>query len=159
MTKHIKDTKAGQSIGAYIILRKNGEHVATVRSHYSDGGICTVNVLNFGTNNPSSQIGPQFAKAGGGGYDKFVAALTGLEIDGNRLSNHCGEQIKPKAGRLFKSTDKKPKGYHFANWTHQKWVNDKPVNLPASEQGYSLCYRESGLKYLSAIGYQVIQAI
>ena len=72
MTKYVTDTKAGKSLSAYVILNKKGQHVATVRAHFSDGGTCLVNVH-------CDKDGFQRATAGGYGYDKFTAALSGLD--------------------------------------------------------------------------------
>jgi hypothetical protein len=51
----------------------------------------------------------------------------------------------------------------FANYRFNERVevNGEFVTreLPKAQQGYTGCYREPGLKYLSALGYTVIQAI
>lgn len=48
MAKQVRETTAGQSISAYIVLDKKGHHVATVQSHYSNGGTVTVDVWSHG---------------------------------------------------------------------------------------------------------------
>ncbi len=48
MAIQVRDTKAGNSISAWVILNKKGEHVATVNAHYSNGGTVTVDVWNLG---------------------------------------------------------------------------------------------------------------
>lgn len=48
MTKQVRETTAGQSISATVVLNKKGEHVATVQAHYSNAGRVTVDVWNIG---------------------------------------------------------------------------------------------------------------
>lgn len=199
--KYVTDTKAGKSLSAYIVLNKKGEHIATVRAHYSDSGVCLVNVHD-------DKAGFQHATAGGYGYDKFTAALSGMTIDGHKMSNHCSTEKAPKPpkGRVtFPHGFKVPKGYSLANWisvskaTKQKiygfdWQDKARAELgfPDREQrgqvkltdaqwqtvaekahemeqawrasddcesGWMSCHRLSGLDYLKARGYRVIQAI
>lgn len=197
MAKYVSETKAGKSISAYVILDKKGNHVATVKAHFSDGGACLVNVHD-------DKAGFQSASASGYGYDKLTSALSGLTIDGHEMSNHCSRDgaPKPPKGRKTFPHDAKPrKGYSFANYTaisretgntiyrdewikrayaelgiadasddvkNERWdeVAAKAHDLETAwrksddcEAGYSDCYRESGLDYLKAIGYRVIQAI
>jgi hypothetical protein len=162
--KQVRETKAGKSISAYVILRKNGTEVATVQAHFSDGGNCLVNVWNFGDGNPQAQDGLQRGTAGGYGYDKFTAALSGLKIDGHELTNHCdGRKKMPKGG--WKRDAKPPKGWSFANCSRFT-ADGEPVSHESQDKegdtaywAYTSCYRESGLDYLKALGYRVIQAI
>lgn len=67
----------------------------------------------------------QSGSAGGGGYDKETAAMTGLYVDGNRLADHCGERKKPPRGLPgFPADYKTPRGWSLANHAH--WIrNDK----------------------------------
>lgn len=150
--KQVRETAAGKAISAYIVLRADGTHVATVQAFH--GGSCQVDVWNFGPDNPTAakrdaarDFGPQQYRAGGYGYDKFAAALAGVEIDGHHLTDHCGGSLKPPEGATGWPRDATaPAGYHFANW-----------NRDRDEWGD--CYRHAGLKYLEALGYRVIQAI
>lgn len=48
MAVQVRETKAGKSISAYVVLNKKGEQVATVNAHFSDGGRVTVDVWNIG---------------------------------------------------------------------------------------------------------------
>lgn len=112
MVKYVSDTKAGKSVSAYVILNKKGEHVATVKAHFSDGGTCLVNVHD-------DKAGFQSATARGYGYDKFTSALSGMTIDGHTMTNHCatsGAPKKPKGCNLYPRGVKAPKGYSFANY-------------------------------------------
>jgi hypothetical protein len=196
MSKFVSETAAGKSVSAYVILNPKGKHVATVKAHFSNGGVCLVNVHDFGGEF-------QHAKASGYGYDKFTAALAGMTIDGHAMTDHCSckKAPKPPKGRLtFPRDYKAPKGYSLANFsyiskatggrfyrdhwqnlacdalgiardknlTDSEWVAiaDKARDLENAwkasddcESGFSDCYRESGLNYLKALGYTVIQAI
>jgi hypothetical protein len=157
--KYVSETKAGKSISAWIILNRRNQHVATVRAHYSDGGTSFVNVFNHVASKSAETLPFQSGSAGGYGYDKLTAALRGLEIDGHKLTNHCEVNRKLKDGQLYPRDAKAPKGFHFANWVSSVWKGEDKKELPKDKQGYSDCYRESGLKYLEAIGYKVISAI
>ena len=108
----------------------------------------------------------QSGSAGGYGYDKQTAALSGLIVDGHTLADHCGhvpEADKAKARLLAAYTKaaalsdtaemraewtaKAQKiGAHFANWSRE-------------ENRYTSLHFESGLKRLEMFGYTVIQAI
>lgn len=48
MATQVRDTKAGQSVSAYIILNSKGEHVATVNAHFANSGRVSVDVWNIG---------------------------------------------------------------------------------------------------------------
>lgn len=83
--------------------------------------------------------------ARGGGYDRRTAALSGLSIDGQKLTDHCEVRKDLPEGQAFwASGDESPAGYRFANY-------DKDRN------GFRDCYRMSGLDYLKDVGYQVVQ--
>lgn len=199
MSKYVNETAAAKSLSAYVILNRKGEHVATVKAHFSNGGTCLVNVHDFN----SKDDGFQHAKAGGYGYDKFTAALRGMKIDGHAMSDHSehGQAPRPPKGRKTYPADfKLPKGYELANYAsiskatgsrlwsdHWKDEARKALSIPADtnlsddefetlfkkarqlekdwqqsddcESGYTSCFRKSGLDYLKALGYRVIQAV
>lgn len=48
MATQVRETKAGSSISAYVVMNKKGVHVATVNAHFSNGGTVTVDVWNIG---------------------------------------------------------------------------------------------------------------
>ena len=213
MAKQVRETTAGASISAWVILNKKGQHVATVNAHYSNGGRVSVDVWNMGTEAVRSSFdtarangrlsdadlakhiskAPDYYKteesrldwaaydamemqqssAGGYGYDKFTAALSGLIIDGHTIANHCGqvpEAEKARAalmrqyckahdtsaaritanvnGKDYKYWDKKAAriGASFANYTTDK-------------ERFTSLHFTSGLDRLTALGYTVIQAI
>lgn len=135
--KQVRETAAGQSITVQIILRPNGDHIATVQSHYSNGGTVTVDVWNMSNmkrENPSCDKGLQQGRAGGYGYDKFNAAIAGLEIDGFEMTHHCTRG------------NRRAKDVRGANWS--KETGD-----------FTDWYIESDLSRLTARGYQIITAI
>lgn len=184
MTKYVRETAAGKSISAYIIM-KGARQIATVQAHFGNGGRVLVNVWHH-----SGNVEMQHGSASGYGYDKFTAALSGLMIDGHEMTNHCGAYQKPPRGLKYFPSDFKPrKGYRLANGgeydaeTGQRVTSYglrdaareelgeaaswEDVDARAKElrqaknivRGYGSCYRLEGLKFLEAIGYTVIQAI
>lgn len=180
---YVRETAAGKSIKAFVILDRKGAEVATVNCHFSDGGVCLVNVWQstapalksqaaFAKANPQAKPSKdrdfyfQHAKASGYGYDKETSALSGLYIDGHLLTDHCsrlGAPKPPKGRKTFPRDTKAPKGYSFANYADgAKTFHDGTrfhPDMPETESGYADCYRDSGLKFLTAIGYRVHQAI
>lgn len=48
MAKQVRETTAGRSVSAYVVLNKKGEHVATINAHYASGGTVSVDVWNHG---------------------------------------------------------------------------------------------------------------
>jgi hypothetical protein len=191
MPNQVRETAAGKSISAYIVLDKKGRHIASVHAHFSNGGTCTVDVWNHGGDaatertakalgyvlDDSGRItegkhagksayhvaGLQHGRAGGYGYDKFTAALSGLVIDGHKLTDHCGERLAPPKGRLWRDTDRARlarKGFSLSNWSPANSTNGYGrKGVPADEAGWVDAYRAEGLNYLTAMGYRVIKAI
>lgn len=107
--------------------------------------------------------GLQQGRAGGHGYDKFTACLSGLYIDGHAMTNHCGERMKRPKGRLWQDSDKARlarKGYTLSNW-----IGDSKAGVygcegvPEGSSGWRDAYRLEGLNYLGALGYRVVKAI
>mgnify|MGYP006378631599 FL=1 len=122
MTKQVRETAAGQSISASVILNKKGEHVATVQAHYSNAGRVTVDVWSTSVGLEGICKRPdlweklptdkhymagafdlwslQQGSAGGYGYDKHAAALAGLIIDGHTIADHCGQVPEAEKARV-----------------------------------------------------------
>lgn len=122
MTKQVRETAAGQSISASVILNKKGEHVATVQAHYSNAGRVTVDVWSTSVGLEGMCKRPdlwaklptdkdyktgafdlwslQQGSAGGYGYDKHAAALAGLIIDGHTIADHCGQVPEAEKARV-----------------------------------------------------------
>lgn len=73
MTKQVRETTAGQSVSAYVVLDKKGRHVATVQAHYSNGGTVTVDVWSHG--DTANALNWKTARANGRVSDKDAAAL------------------------------------------------------------------------------------
>lgn len=110
----ILDTKAARSLSVYVIM-KGKKHVATVRA-YHPGSSCRVEVSNLG-DVPEGEH-RQTGTAGGYGYDKFTAALSGLKVAGHVMTNHCermGAPRKPRGLPCYPDDAKPRKGYSFAN--------------------------------------------
>lgn len=73
MSKQVRETTAGQSISACIVLDKKGRHVATVQSHYSTGRTVTVDIWSHG--DATNARNWKTARANGRVSDKDAAAL------------------------------------------------------------------------------------
>lgn len=142
--KYVRDTKAAQAIAATVVLDKRGVQVATVHEYYSPSGSVLVDIFTnsdralernakaLGLSEPIDAIHQQ-GKASGYGYDKAAAAMSGLYVDGIRLTDHCGRSkaserlfaryIKdieiggPACAEVQKAYDEKARkiGAHFAN--------------------------------------------
>jgi len=167
-SKYVRETKAGKSISAWVIHNSRGDYVATVQAHYADSGRVLVNVwqsesaylrsfaaVSDGIDMKAEKTSRaahdeyqfQYASAGGYGYDKTVAALSGLIIDGHPLTDHCGSRLPyPDGLDHFPASFVAPDGWSLANWRKEGG-------------GWSDCYRLPGLDYLRAVGYRLTQAI
>lgn len=136
--KSIRDTTAGQSLSAFIVVDKKGQKVANVLLHYSDSGRVTCEV--YARPEKNADWTTQRGNAGGAGYDKATAALGGIKIMGVTLRDHS-ESVKG-----WKPGKKAPRGANLANWSQQK-------------QMWTACFYTSGLDILKDFGYYVHQAI
>lgn len=215
MATQVRETSAGQSISAFVVLNKKGEHVATVNSHYSNSGRVTVDVWNVGNGTAdrclaaavkSGRVTPaqldkaeaasrakrdwcqpeehsrfaaydlfglQQGSAGGGGYDKFAAALSGCWIDGQQIADHCGtvanaEKAKKAlfaqyckfhdySGEVARATEK---GWDRKHWDKRaKAIGASFANWSSEKNRFTSLHFTAGLPRLEALGYTVIQAI
>lgn len=192
MAKQVRETAAGKAIGAYIVLNKKGEHVATIQAHYSNGGTVRVDVWQTSLaienccNRPElwarlpggedykvaawNMWHFQQGKAGGYGYDKFTAALSGLIIDGHTLADHCGRVPEAEKARsaLLKRYEnafsKAAGGAPLAVENASKAWDERAGKIGArftnwSAGRYQSLHFEAGLGRLERLGYRVIQAI
>lgn len=218
MAVQVRETKAGKSISAYVVLNKKGEHVATVNMHFSDGGRVTADVWNIGDKavqacriaaikcgalKPETFVkaveaskvkrdwgnrqdheshatydlfGMQQGAAGGYGYDKATAALSGIWIDGHQLADHS--RMSPATERLMSQYKRECEGFKVTTPIEGQGVSvsyalpagfHKEWNLKAAKIGayftnfnggrYTSIYLDSGLARLEKLGYRVIQAI
>ena len=185
--KRVDETKAGQSISAFVIISPENVFIAKVQAHYSEAGRVLVNVWNWGEGQNYQE-----GSAGGYGYDKFTAAIRGMVIDGHELTDHCAVSLpKPEifdAGSemvICESVETTGGGGLKIRVLQDNVVyktGDIVVTLPElvtkldyfphdfqppagyhvanwTDKGYADCYKESGLDYLKRLGYSVIQAI
>jgi hypothetical protein len=167
MTKYVHETAAGKSIKAICIL-KGSKVVAHVVAAYANSGGVLVNATQHGdaakrsyktalkrdpkikVDYPEDGLTFQMGRAGGYGYDKFTAAISGFVIDGHEITNHCGKRWPlPQGKKVFPRDFKAPKGYHMANYV------SKSSSMYDGAEGYTDCYRQSGFDYLRDIGYTV----
>jgi hypothetical protein len=174
MSKYVMDTKAARALRAVVIM-KGKRHVATIRAYFGQGGSCLVNVWQ---DSPGQLARPdtdgkwrrqtahdrfqfQHGRATGYGYDKYAAALSGVVIDGHRMTDHCGDRLPyPKGKTLFPVGFKAPRGYSLANWNPRRvWNEETGGHEWQGEEGYMSCFRKTGTDYLQAIGYTVITVL
>ena len=147
--KQVRETAAGQSISAWVILKK-GKEVATVQAHYGNSRVL-VNVWD-----KASGYDMQAGSAGGDGYDKFTSALSGLSIGGVVLNDHCGTD--KRTGRILKA-------YHSGTMTLEQAekraakIGGRFANWQADKGRWMSLFLESGLDKLKCLGFTVIQAI
>lgn len=140
MRRQVRETQAGKSLSAWVILKGRKGVVAEVHAHFGCTGTVIVDVWDNG-------MLVYQGRATGYGYDKFTAALSGAVIQGVRITDHCGEQkSRPKGEATFPSNSEAPKGYRFANYNSQA-------------SGWANCYRTSGLEILEAYGFTVHQVL
>lgn len=189
MSNHyVRETTAGKAIAAYVILSPTGEEVATVNLHHTQSRTIA-NVwqsddaakrsAEFAASLPTIPTdlrlkvkGPktpdvfrfQVGIARGYGYDKATRCLAGLVIDGIPITDHCSRYGAPaRPGSLYPRDFPLPAGYSFANYRSgdSTWSDGSPrhPDVEKGAEGYSDCYRDSGLKIFAALGYRVIQAI
>lgn len=113
--------------------------------------------------------GLQQGNAGGGGYDKFAAAIARTVIDGHTIADHCGSVPEAEKARaaLLRQYCKAHDGEHATAQTHdRKYWDKRAARIGASfanydgEKGrFASLHFTSGLDRLTALGYTVIQAI
>lgn len=119
--------------------------------------------------------GVQSGRAGGYGYDKFTAALSGLFICEHQMSNHCGARMKRPKGRLWQDSDKArlaKKGYRLSNWSQgmepgelDRYGRPRELNrygregVPDTASGYVDAYRMEGFAYVETQGFRFLKAI
>ena len=153
----MQDHTAFQRVASFTIIHPKKKGYAIVNVAYPAPGHgerpLSVFVIDAFGDTRTCQMG----KAGGYGYDKLTAALSGLVIDGHTLADHshtdktCKILVKRAKGKTYdecRAILKRYPGYSFANWGFRD-----------DGEGPSSCYKEPGLDYLRALGYSVIQAI
>jgi len=142
---------------------KKPDGYAVVNVAYPADGAGRLRVFVIDAFSPEGRTATE-GSAGGYGYDKLAAALSGMTIDGHTLANHSGQD--DTSARLLKawhkaSADKRAAvekrasklGYFFTNWSAGGGFR------PTGADGWQSCYKTSGLDYLCALGYRIIQGI
>lgn len=103
ITRRVDDTKEGRAIAAYVVLRADGTHVANITSRRAPSGALLVNVVNLGADNPDTPRRCQWARCGGGGYDKFAHAVNGMSVDGHVLAERGPFQLVELGYRVIQA--------------------------------------------------------
>jgi len=116
MVKLVRESAAGKSIYAWIVTNRRGECLAKVQAHFAPSGGVSVDVFDSG----SGVV--QHGRAGGYGYDKLTAALSGLVVAGHTLADHCEAGLRPPRGLPGFPPDYRRKGYRTAN--PMQWARD-----------------------------------
>lgn len=185
MTKYVSDTAAGKSLSAYVILNRKGEHVATVKAHHGNSR-CTANVhchrdgfqhatasgygydkftaalagLTIDGHRMSDHCGESLKRPKRGYWLESDKIKRGYKLanystfecaTGKALHPYDWQDMARKA--LGESADYK------TVLRHSRELQIQAANRHEIEGGYRDCHRESGLRYLEALGYRVIQAI
>lgn len=106
--------------------------------------------------------GFQRGSAGGCGYDKLAAALSGLVVAGHTMADHCGHvpEDENKRKRLMARYQREYASHDYSYWRKAaerigcSWAN------PNRDTGaFESLYFESGLRRLETLGLTVVQAI
>ena len=165
--REIEDCAAFSRTGVKLVInpKKPGKYAKILASYPKDGaGRLTVYIVDGFGDNFTTQKGT----AGGYGYDKMTAALSSMKIDGHSLTDHCvndatSKKLLQSYGKAALSGDSagmdkvvakaRKLGYSFNNWTSSGGYK------PNAWEGYQSCYRLSGLNYLQALGYQIINVL
>lgn len=77
MAKQVRETAAGKSVSAWVVLNRKGQHVATVNAHYGNNSV-SVDVWNLGQNavNNSWDAAIKCGKLSAAGVAKALADCT-----------------------------------------------------------------------------------
>ena len=177
MATHYISDKA--NVTASVILDRKGKHVATVRWLFPRDG---AGVVRCEVSTPGEGITYR-SRAGGYGYDKKTAALSGATVAGTMIANHCGhgepshETAKARLMRRYisaavrgisadesKAFEAKARamGCHFANYCRSSDMPTEPGREPGEVlhgYRYTSLHTRSGLDRLQDMGYQIIDAV
>ena len=151
-------------VRTFVITHPKKQDMATIQIVYPKDGAGRLKA--FCVDRFGQECVAQQGYAGGYGYDKAGAAMSGFVIDGKLITDHCAEDEQSKlflraygrsmlrqdadAAKVIEEKARK-QGYRFANWTSEGGYQ------PNAWHGYQSCYKEQGLDYLRALGYNVIQ--
>lgn len=156
--RYVSDTKAGKSISAYLIFDNKGKLAGKINAHFSDAGVCWVQLWDWTNEHKRTDI--QDGKASGYGYDKFTAALSGMTFAGRTIADHSdtSELTKRALAAYNQLVAKTGEGYKqpefFARWAK------RGVDFANYRDGrYGSAYLIPGVKGLGAQGFKVMQAI
>lgn len=172
--KQVRESVKG---AAYVVLNKKREHVATVQYKFPNDGAGRVQCDVWSRKPGEKYLSLTHQKyAGGYGYDKRAAALSGAVIEGYRMADHCGrveESGEKKRAALMRAyirsatrEELKPSRYwenraeklgcSFANYCR---TDDMPLQPDGHGYRYTSLHNRSGLDRLQSLGFTVIDAL
>lgn len=165
----MKQIRDQSDASAFIVLNRKGEHRATVQYRYGSGGGVQCDVWSVSTDPEHPDWAPHLRlshqeKAGGGGYDKAAAALSGAVIDGFMMANHCGH-VEQAGERKRQALMRAYKARAFDSITSDSDWRKRAEKIGCSwanyrqDEGWTSLHNLQGLDRLRALGYRVIQAL
>lgn len=168
MRKQVRETPAGVSINAYVILNHENVHIATVQSHFSRG-TTRVDVWHEPGSHTYNGHEPLTQSSAVGDFD---SALAGQVIDGITLYDECGEsEVTKKLEKMYyqdlKELNATATVEEKIDYWHRK-IEDlgmKFSGIARTETAEGMrfvaarIYMLPGLRRLEALGYTVIKAI
>jgi hypothetical protein len=142
--KQANEYKPYESITAKVVLGPDGEVAARVWMHF--GSTVTVTIQDY--TNPA-ETNTQTGRAGGGGYDRATAAMTGMTIGPVTINDDCDRVIE---GQHSEAEAAELAGLTLRQFKDAAYIaNHRP-------DGRGDVYWRSGLDKLAAFGYRVIWA-
>lgn len=162
-------------LSVYVILNKSREHVATVLVQYPRDGAgwlradihtpygsardaCLARyAATYGKPCPHD-MAIQSSRAGGYGYDKRTAALSGLIVDGHTIADHCGHvpEAEKARARLLATYARDRNARTSAEWARAARKIGASFANWQDGRGHTDLYFTAGLGRLAELGYSVI---
>ncbi len=140
---------AWKRASAYVIMKK-AEHIGTIYYAHplnGDGKLVATFIQQPAAArrcgaNEKNPYRYQHGSAGGGGYDKRAAAISGFIIDGHAMTAPDVKKT-PRGSKIWHRDLSPPRGWYRSEYC-------------ADAGGFTACRRHEGLTYLAAIGYTII---
>ena len=140
--KRIQDSPAAGSLAVYVIQDRKGNIAGKVLALYAQSRAVTVEVHDFTSGKHVVTSG----KAGGGGYDKFTAALAGQSFAGIKFRDHS-------------ETAKGSLPHKAVSHANAVKSDDPRAKYKHNGRSYASRHYVSGLKLLEAYGYHATKVL